>query len=132
MTSSLINATLSGAETVDDGDPIPFDTVATTDGTIALAAGVFTFSQAGIYLVNWWVATGGAGPSTFVTTSLSVNGTTVSSSSTMLPLTQQTGTALISVSAGDTLELINETGETMFIDPVTPQAAITILRVADL
>jgi hypothetical protein len=93
--------------------------------------GQFTILQAGNYYVTWWVATDGAAPATTVSFGLSLNGGGPIIGSSSIVSGQVNGSALIVVGATPaTLELVNATGETVFIPATTVQANIVIVEVS--
>jgi hypothetical protein len=116
-----------------NGANIVFNTVVNdASGNIAYNAGtgVFTITDPGNYLANWWVASDGAGPAVGVSYTLEVNGAPYTTVSSPIVSGQTSGTALITVGAAPvTVSLINSTGEDIFIPATIPvQAGITITR----
>ncbi len=132
--STLMEAGLIAGEelVIEDADPVLFDTIRLQAGSITYnpVSGIFTISETGYYLVNWWVGTDGAGEAITITFALQVNGSSVSNASTPIVAGQIGGTALILVTAAPTtLSLNNDTGETVFIASTPTKAGITITRV---
>ncbi len=132
--STLMEASLVAGEESDiaDAAAVLFNTIRIQAGSISYAPmlGLFTIGETGYYLVNWWVATDGAGASPTITFVLRLNGSVVSSASTPNVTGQIGGTALILVStAPATLSLNNNTGEAVFLPSILTQAGITITRV---
>ena len=118
---------------IEDNAPIIFDTVSAQVGTAISyneTTGVFTISQSGYYLVNWWVATDGSVATTGANFSLNVNGLQHSTGASPAVTGQVTGSALIVVNAEPvTVTLTNESGEVMNLEDTFAQANITILAI---
>ena len=114
-----------------DNAAIIFDTVSVEIGTAISyneTTGVFTISQNGYYLVNWWVALDGSVATTGANFSLNVNGSPHSTGASPSVIGQLSGSALIVVDAGPvTVTLTNESGELINLEDVYAQANITIL-----
>ena len=128
-----IQAQLLNSPNIDiaSNSPIIFDTVLEQIGTAISyneTTGVFTISQNGYYLVNWWVATDGSDATTGANFSLNVNGAPHSTGASPAVTGQVAGSALIVVNAEPvTVTLTNESGEVMNLEDTFAQANITIL-----
>jgi len=113
--------------------PVIFDTVLEQIGTAISydeTTGVFTISQNGYYLVNWWVATDGSDSTTGTKFSLNVNGASHSSGASANVTGQVSGSDLLVVNAEPvTVTLTNESGEPMNLEDTFTQANITILAI---
>ena len=97
----------------------------------SVVTGQFTITAPGNYYVTWWVATDGAGPAITIDFGVSLNGGAAVIGSTPALTGQLNGSALIVVGAAPaTVELVNVTGETVFIPDTTVQANMLIVEVA--
>ncbi len=113
-----------------DGAVVPLDTALSNSSDITFDTGTstFTITTPGNYYVTWWVAADGAGASTFVEFSIQVNGTDNISASTPITTGQLSGSAVVTLAAGDTITLVNTTGETAGFGAVPIQANVVILQ----
>ncbi len=121
----------SSGGTIANGANVIFDTTildATDDITYNSVTGVFTINRPGLYKIDWWVDTGGAGELTNVLFSLQSGLTSISASSpAALTTLQLYGQGLIEVSTvPTTFSLVNTTGTTVTYGTSTIQADLII------
>ncbi|MBP1994874.1 hypothetical protein J2Z66_006515 [Paenibacillus eucommiae] len=123
----------SGADTIDDGDNVIFDTVINNQSSNIIynaATGEFTIVAVGNYYINWWVSTDGAGPSTSVTFDIVLNGGVGISGTSPIVTGQLNGSALITVGAiPANIALVNVTNETVNYGITPVQANIVIIEI---
>jgi hypothetical protein len=119
--------------TIEDGAPIPFDTLinSQTPDIIYSGFGVFTINTNGNYFVSWWVTTDGAEAITYVNFELELNGSGVGQGSSPIVSGQLNGSSLVTVgTAPATLALVNATGTTISYGNNPVQANIVIVELA--
>ncbi len=122
-------------DTLLSGDPVPFNIAPISSGSISYVpgSGEIIISEAGYYLVNWWVATDGAETSPTVTIDLELDGVLVSQASSPIVSGQVGGTAIVEVTTVPaTLSLVNNMVETIFIPATLTQAGLTVTRISSL
>lgn len=113
------------------GDPVIFNTLienTSPDITYNSLNGQFSLNAPGLYYVSWSVSASGAGPSTFISLGIEIIGGATIENSTNLPISILTGTALVNVTTTAVIQLINTTGEDLFVENPPIQANITILH----
>lgn len=119
-------ASINSAETlIHSEEAIPFDNILinqTSFLTLDTTAHTFTTTKTGNYLVVFYVNIDGTESKTEVV--FSVNGVRAQAVSAVQG--QMSGFALLSLNAGDTISLINASGETILISGSEMQAGITI------
>ncbi|WP_170164253.1 C1q-like domain-containing protein [Mobilisporobacter senegalensis] len=118
--------------TIDDGNPVIFDTVlfsGTTAITYDAVTGIFTITEPGVYYFDWWVAVDGAAASPTIAFELSgSNGTSVFTASAAVT-ELLAGNALVNVVGPPvTFSLLNQSGDTAFISALVAQANMTIIH----
>ena len=111
-----------------------FDTVVNDQSlniSYGAGTGVFTVTATGNYYVTWWVDTDGAEEAINVSFGISLNGGPGILGSSPIVSGQLNGSALLSIGAVPaTIELVNLTGDTVFL-PLTPvQANIVIVEIS--
>ncbi len=111
-----------------------FDTVLNDQSlniSYGVGTGIFTVTAPGNYYVTWWVDTDGAEEATTVSFGISLNGGPGILGSSPIVSGQLNGSALVTVGAVPaTIELVNATGDNVFI-PLTPvQANIVIIEIS--
>ena len=120
--------------TLADGDAIPFNTVINNqspDMTLNAGTGEITITAPGNYYVSWWVSVDGSTVATFITFSLELDGTALSSSATPLLTDQLTGSDLITVTTTPAvLTLNNATGNDIFTGNTAIQANIAVVQLS--
>jgi hypothetical protein len=124
---------LSG-ESVDDGDPVLFDTTVTDiPAGITYSAGVFTIEEEGIYYISWYVNVDGAGAATEISFALVADPGPTVTASTIDPVVtaQLSSSALLNVTTTPTeFSIVNTTGETVFFGISEIQANLVIIRMS--
>jgi hypothetical protein len=86
-----------------------------------------TLSEPGLYYATWWVATEGAGPGTYVQFELNV--ATIPGDSPIVT-GQLNGSALILVTETTLIQLVNTSGNDVFVANDPPvQANLILIRV---
>ena len=122
--------------TIDDGDPLIFNTIVNDQSlniNYSTVTGQFTITAPGNYFVTWWVDTDGAGAALQVSFGVSLNGGAANIGASPIVTGQVTGTALLSVGAVPaTVELVNATGDVVFIPTITPVQANMIITEVSL
>lgn len=118
---------LNNGTTIANGAIVPYNTALSTTITnseITNNAGTFTFGYTGVYLFDWKVSIAGLDlPSNEIKFELRRNGTDVIGMSVSPVVTQGfiTGTAIASITAGQTVALYNNT-----VDANTPATGVSI------
>lgn len=120
--------------TIATGATVIFDTVLNDQSlniSYGVGTGIFTVTAPGNYYVTWWVDTDGAEEATTVSFGISLNGGPGILGSSPIVSGQLNGSALVTVGAVPaTIELVNATGDNVFI-PLTPvQANIVIIEIS--
>ena len=120
--------------TIPDGGTVIFNSMVNDQSlniNYSLVTGQFTILAAGNYFVTWWVDTDGAEEQITVSFGLSLNGGPPNVGVSPIVTGQLNGSALVTVGAAPaTLQLVNATGDNVFI-PLTPvQANIVIVEVS--
>lgn len=132
-----VQVQLQGATSIVlDTEPVIFDTLI-ADQSPAIeydnATGEIIITRSGTYYISWWVAADGAGPATTIDLTLRTSTGIEISASSPIVSGVVTGNALIDVNASIgtpvIVQLVNTTGEDLFIAPTTVKADLTILRV---
>lgn len=135
-----VQVQLQGAvATIPNGDPVIFDTVITDNSpniSYDTVTGEITVTESGTYYIDWWLSADGAGLATTIDLSIVTStGETITASSPSVT-EQITGNALLditaSVNAPVTIQLINTTGDDIFVGVTTVRADLTIVNVDTL
>lgn len=117
--------------TVADGATVIFDTLVNAFGGVSYnpVTGAFTIGSPGMYYVTWWVGADGAAASTFVDFTVQVNGTNLAAASSPIVSVQLNGSAIFLGAPGDTVTLVNTTGDEAFLGNIPVQANMIVMRV---
>ena len=120
-----------------DGENIIFNSIITNlspDITYNSITGVFTVTEAGVYYADWWVNTDGASEATTILLTLEFSSGPAISASTPSPFTtvQLNGQALVSLPAGTTFSLVNNSGSTIALATSQIQADLSIMKVVTI
>jgi hypothetical protein len=121
------------SNTLEDNVNVLFDSLLNTSSpsiSYDSNTGIFTISETGTYLVNWWVAVAGtAGPSS-VAFALRLNDSTDIPSAMPNIEGQLSGSSLLTIgTAPSTLALVNTTGSAVLYGDLPVQANIVITQV---
>lgn len=122
--------------TIADGDPVIFDTLITDNSSgisYDAVTGEVTITQSGTYYINWWFSADGSPIATTIDLSIVTStGETITASNPILS-GQMSGNALLDITASVgtpvTIQLINTTGNEIFVGATTVRADLTIVNV---
>ena len=124
----------ASAAVIANGALIPFNTVINNQSaalTLNAATGEITITEPGNYYVSWWISLDGSTVAVFITFSLELDGTPLSSAAIPVLSGQLTGADLISVTTTPAvLTLVNATGNDIFTGDTNVQANIAILQLS--
>lgn len=118
--------------TVENNDPIIFNNIISNlSPSLSYDAtnGTITINENGVYYISWWVAVDGSTIANFISLAISTSTGELIEASTSILSDQISGNALLNVtSAPITFQLINVTGNDIFIDDSPIQADLTIIH----
>lgn len=121
--------------TIDTDAPVIFDTVI-TDNSSGIAydstTGEFTITESGTYYINWWFSADGSPIATTIDLSIVTSTGEVITASNPILSGQMSGNALLDITASVgtpvTFQLINTTGNEIFVGTTTVRADLTIIK----
>jgi hypothetical protein len=134
--NTYMMATSTAETTYTTGLPLQF-TSTTPANNITYSAGTFTLTNAGQYLINWAATIKNEGPSAVLSLGLyrvtpsagyinyTNSGNTISNNASV----QISGTAIITATAGTTIQLRNSTAQSISTDNGTNSLSLTITRI---
>ncbi|MFU0833516.1 MAG: Collagen-like protein [Oscillospiraceae bacterium] len=121
------------SNTLEDNANVLFDSLLNTSSpsiTYDSNTGIFTISETGTYLVNWWVAVAGTAGPAAIAFALRLNDSTDIPSAMPIVSGQLSGSALLTIgTAPSTLCLVNTTGSAVLYGDLPVQANIVITQV---
>jgi len=122
--------------TIADGAPVIFDTLITDNSSgIAYDAitGEITITESGTYYINWWFSADGSPIATTIDLSIVTSTGGIITASNPVLSGQMSGNALLDITASVgtpvTIQLINTTGNEIFVGATTVRADLTIINV---
>jgi hypothetical protein len=134
--NTYMMATSTTEVTYTTGQPLQF-TSTTPANNITYSAGTFTLTNAGQYLINWTASIKNEGPSTILSLGLyrvtptagyinyTNSGNSISNNSSV----QISGTAIITATAGTTIQLRNSTAQSISTVNNNNSSSLTITRI---
>ncbi len=145
LSISIISATneLEGAQlqmqgdvqTIDNNTPVIFDTIITDNSSgisYDTTTGEITITESGTYYINWWFSADGSPIATTIDLSIVTSTGEIITASNPILSGQMSGNALLDItaSAGSpvTVQLINTTGNEIFVGFTTVRADLTIIK----
>jgi len=122
---------ITETETIDDGDPIPFNQLIDSNGTnisFNASTGELTLQQPGSYYVNWWAAVGGSPIAIIFSLALQVDGVVHSNSSSTINSEQISGSDFLTITTTPAvITLNNVTGNEIFFLELLATANLSII-----
>lgn len=122
--------------TIADGAPVIFDEIITDDSAAIsydAATGTITVTESGTYYINWWFSADGSPIATTIDLAIVTStGETITASNPILS-GQMSGNALLDITATPgapvTIQLINTTGNEIFVGATTVRSDLTIVNI---
>lgn len=90
--------------------------------------GTFTITTPGNYYADWWVSVDGSAGTTNISYSLYLNGVNISESMSPNVTSQVTGSAVFTVNAASTLQLINTSTDTVRLASYNIKANFSLIK----